>query len=96
MDCPACKRKANLKGLVVVAFSNNYTCPYCQRQSTTDPTVEWAVYGALLAVGWGADHLLGCLQVGSVAGVIVAVLLAAVVALSIEHYFQELALVEKS
>lgn len=96
MECPACNRKANFKGLVIVAFSNRYACPYCQRQSTTDSNVEWVVYGALLAVGWGTDHLLDRLHVDSSTGLVVAVLLAAATALSIEHFFQKLTLVEKS
>ena len=93
MECPACNKKANLKGLITVAFSNRYTCPYCQRQSTTDSNVEWGVYGALLAVGWGADHLLDRLHVDSATGFVVSVLLAVLVALSIEHYLQKLTLV---
>jgi transposase-like protein len=96
MECPACHRKANLTGLITVAFSNRYTCPRCQQQSITDSKVEWAVYGALLAVGWGADRVLDRWQVEASAGVAIAVLLAAAVALSIEHFFQELTLVEKS
>jgi hypothetical protein len=96
MECPACNRRANLKRLIIGGFSNRYICPYCQRQSTKDSNVEWLVYGALLAVGWGTDHLLDRLHVDSWAGFVIAVLLAAATALSIEHFFQKLTLVEKS
>jgi uncharacterized membrane protein AbrB (regulator of aidB expression) len=94
MECPACKKKANLKGLLTVTISNNYTCPHCQQRSTTNSNIEWIVYGALIGVGFASDHVLNRFQVNSSASLVASILLAAITALTIEHFFQELTTAE--
>ena len=94
MDCPACKRKVDFKGLFKVAFSKEYVCPGCGKKSVKDSNRGWCLYGALLIFGWGADALLRLADIDSSARFTLSTFLVIVVGLLLEHFFEKLSIVE--
>jgi hypothetical protein len=52
------------------------------------------VYSALISAGFTSDHLFDRLQVNGFASPAALILLAAITALTIEHFFQELTTAE--